>query len=92
MTTYEILLMLEPEQAEARQDEIVARTRAISSSWCDSAPSGSSMRRISYVVTVPMTSLRTSSHGLNRLRLPASLGTERRDDGAGSAATVASVA
>ena len=27
MTSYEILLMLDPEQAEARQDEIVARTR-----------------------------------------------------------------
>ena len=27
MTTYEILLMLDPEQAEARQDDIVARTR-----------------------------------------------------------------
>ena len=29
MTTYEILLMLDPEQAEARQDEIVARTREL---------------------------------------------------------------
>jgi small subunit ribosomal protein S6 len=27
VTSYEILLMLDPEQAEARQDEIVARTR-----------------------------------------------------------------
>ncbi len=27
MTTYEILLMLDPEQAEARQEDIVARTR-----------------------------------------------------------------
>jgi small subunit ribosomal protein S6 len=27
VTTYEILMMLDPEQAEARQDEIVARTR-----------------------------------------------------------------
>lgn len=27
MTTYEILLMLDPEQAEARQDDVVARTR-----------------------------------------------------------------
>ena len=27
MTTYEILLLLDPEQAEARQDEIVARAR-----------------------------------------------------------------
>ena len=27
MTTYEILLLLDPDQAEARQDEIVARTR-----------------------------------------------------------------
>ena len=27
MTTYEILLLLDPEQAETRQDEIVARTR-----------------------------------------------------------------
>ena len=27
MTTYEILLLLDPEQAEARQDDIVARTR-----------------------------------------------------------------
>ena len=29
MTTYEILLMLDPEQAEARQEEIVARTREL---------------------------------------------------------------
>ncbi|HJQ48899.1 MAG TPA: 30S ribosomal protein S6 [Gaiellaceae bacterium] len=29
MTTYEILLMLDPEQAEARQDGIVARTREL---------------------------------------------------------------
>jgi small subunit ribosomal protein S6 len=29
MTTYEILLLLDPEQAEARQDEIVARTREL---------------------------------------------------------------
>jgi small subunit ribosomal protein S6 len=29
VTTYEILLMLDPEQAEARQDEIVARTREL---------------------------------------------------------------
>ncbi len=29
MTTYEILLMLDPEQAEARQDEIVARAREL---------------------------------------------------------------
>ena len=29
MTTYEILVMLDPEQAEARQDEIVARTREL---------------------------------------------------------------
>ena len=27
MTTYEILLLLDPEQAEARQDDILARTR-----------------------------------------------------------------
>jgi small subunit ribosomal protein S6 len=27
LTTYEILLMLDPEQAEARQDEIIARVR-----------------------------------------------------------------
>ncbi len=27
MTTYEILILLDPEQAEARQDDIVARTR-----------------------------------------------------------------
>ena len=27
MTTYEILLLLDPEQAEARQDDVVARTR-----------------------------------------------------------------
>ncbi len=27
MTTYEILLMLDPEQAEARQDDVVARAR-----------------------------------------------------------------
>ena len=29
MTTYEILLLLDPEQAEARQDEIIARTREL---------------------------------------------------------------
>ena len=29
MTTYEILLMLDPEQAETRQDDIVARARAL---------------------------------------------------------------
>ena len=29
MTTYEILLMLDPELAEARQDEILARTREL---------------------------------------------------------------
>jgi small subunit ribosomal protein S6 len=29
MTTYEILLMLDPEQAEARQDDIVARSREL---------------------------------------------------------------
>ena len=27
MTSYEILLLLDPEQAEARQDEVIARTR-----------------------------------------------------------------
>ena len=29
MTTYEILLMLDPEQAEARQDELIARVREL---------------------------------------------------------------
>jgi small subunit ribosomal protein S6 len=29
LTTYEILLMLDPEQAEARQDDVVARTREL---------------------------------------------------------------
>ena len=29
LTTYEILLMLDPEQAEARQDDILARTREL---------------------------------------------------------------
>jgi small subunit ribosomal protein S6 len=29
VTTYEILLMLDPEQAEARQDDLVARTREL---------------------------------------------------------------
>ena len=29
MTTYEILLLLDPEQAEARQDEIIARVREL---------------------------------------------------------------
>jgi small subunit ribosomal protein S6 len=37
VTTYEILLLLDPEQAEARQDDIVARTRELveknSGSW-----------------------------------------------------------
>ena len=29
MTTYEILLLLDPEQAEARQDDVLARTREL---------------------------------------------------------------
>jgi len=29
VTTYEILLMLDPEQAEARQDDVIARTRQL---------------------------------------------------------------
>jgi small subunit ribosomal protein S6 len=29
VTTYEILLMLDPEQAEARQDDVIARTREL---------------------------------------------------------------
>jgi small subunit ribosomal protein S6 len=29
VTTYEILLLLDPEQAEARQDEVIARTRQL---------------------------------------------------------------
>ena len=29
MTTYEILLLLDPEQAEARQDDVIARTRQL---------------------------------------------------------------
>jgi small subunit ribosomal protein S6 len=29
LTTYEILLLLDPEQAEARQDDVVARTRQL---------------------------------------------------------------
>ena len=29
MTSYEILMMLDPEQAEARQDDVVARTREL---------------------------------------------------------------
>ena len=67
-----------------------ARTRAIRSSWRSSASSGSSIRRISYVVTSPDTSSLTASHGLNRPRLPAPLGTNGAMTGQEAAATVAS--
>ena len=52
MTTYEILLMLDPEQAEARQDEIVARTRELvekgGGTWRSHDPWG--RRRLAYEI------------------------------------------
>jgi len=52
VTTYEILLMLDPEQAEARQDEIVARTRELVESgggaWRSHDPWG--RRRLAYEI------------------------------------------
>jgi small subunit ribosomal protein S6 len=53
VTTYEILLMLDPEQAEARQDEIVARTRELvernGGSWQSHDAWG--RRRLAYPIT-----------------------------------------
>jgi len=52
VTTYEILLMLDPEQAEARQDEIVARTRELveksGGTWQSHDPWG--RRRLTYPI------------------------------------------
>ncbi len=52
MTTYEILLMLDPEHAEARQDEIVARTRELvekaGGAWRSHDPWG--RRRLAYEI------------------------------------------
>ena len=52
MTTYEILLMLDPERAEARQDEIVARTRELvekgGGTWRSHDPWG--RRRLAYEI------------------------------------------
>ena len=52
MTTYEILLMVDPEQAEARQDEIVARARELvekgSGTWRSHDPWG--RRRLAYEI------------------------------------------
>jgi small subunit ribosomal protein S6 len=52
VTTYEILLMLDPEQAEARQDEIVARTRELveksGGAWRSHDPWG--RRRLAYEI------------------------------------------
>jgi small subunit ribosomal protein S6 len=52
VTTYEILLMLDPEQAEARQDEIVARARELvekgSGTWRSHDPWG--RRRLAYEI------------------------------------------
>ncbi len=52
LTTYEILLMLDPEQAEARQDEIVARTRELvekgGGTWQSHDPWG--RRRLAYPI------------------------------------------
>jgi small subunit ribosomal protein S6 len=52
VTTYEILLMLDPEQAEARQDEIVARTRQLvekgGGTWQSHDPWG--RRRLAYPI------------------------------------------
>jgi small subunit ribosomal protein S6 len=52
VTTYEILLMLDPDQAEARQDEIVARTRELvekgGGTWQSHDPWG--RRRLAYPI------------------------------------------
>jgi small subunit ribosomal protein S6 len=52
VTTYEILLMLDPEQAEARQEEIVARTRDLvekgGGTWRSHDPWG--RRRLAYEI------------------------------------------
>ena len=52
MTTYEILLLLDPEQAEARQDEIIARARELvekgGGSWQSHDPWG--RRRLTYPI------------------------------------------
>jgi small subunit ribosomal protein S6 len=52
VTTYEILLMLDPERAEARQDEIVARTRELvekgGGTWQSHDPWG--RRRLAYPI------------------------------------------
>jgi small subunit ribosomal protein S6 len=52
LTTYEILLMLDPDQAEARQDEIVARTRDLvekaGGTWQSHDPWG--RRRLMYPI------------------------------------------
>jgi small subunit ribosomal protein S6 len=52
VTTYEILLMLDPEQAEARQDDIVARTRELvernGGDWHSHDPWG--RRRLAYPI------------------------------------------
>jgi small subunit ribosomal protein S6 len=52
LTTYEILLLLDPEQAEARQDEIVARTRELvekgGGTWQSHDPWG--RRRLTYPI------------------------------------------
>lgn len=52
MTTYEILLLLDPEQAEARQDDVIARTRDLveknSGTWHSHDPWG--RRRLAYPI------------------------------------------
>ncbi|MGH3010072.1 MAG: 30S ribosomal protein S6 [Gaiellaceae bacterium] len=52
VTTYEILLMLDPDQAEARQDEIVARARELveksGGTWQSHDPWG--RRRLAYPI------------------------------------------
>jgi small subunit ribosomal protein S6 len=52
VTTYEILLMLDPERAEARQDEIVARARELvekgGGTWRSHDPWG--RRRLAYPI------------------------------------------
>ncbi|HLX32781.1 MAG TPA: 30S ribosomal protein S6 [Gaiellaceae bacterium] len=52
MTTYEILLLLDPDQADARQDEIVARTRELveksGGTWQSHDPWG--RRRLAYPI------------------------------------------
>ena len=53
MNAYEVMLMLDPELDEERQNEMLARVRVTISSWRSSASSGSSMSMTSYAFTFP---------------------------------------